>query len=265
MITDAAPQALTPPPAVVEAVDAALTRTTDQVTTRDGVQIAFDLYQRPGRDTVLIICPGFFQSKNTPTFRNLTRALAEQRDVVCLDFRGQGDSSGLYTFSAKEGADLKAVLTWAHRRYRHVALVGFSLGAATAIEVAGQDAGVEQVIAVSAPSDFKDIEFQVWKPRAIAAGIKAMEPGVGCRPGNPWLTKPRPMDRVHQVKVPILFVHGTADDTTFARHSERLFAVANEPKQLIFIPGGHAEALYRQDPAGFIALLEDWLQSVASQ
>ncbi len=262
MIQEAVPQEVVAPTAIVAEIE----RSTHQVTTSDGVQIAFDLYQRPGRDTVLIICPGFFQSKNTPTFRRMATALAHYRDVICMDFRGHGDSSGQFTFSAKEEADLKAVLDWARPRYAHMVLLGFSLGAATAIDVVGQGADVQTLIAVSAPTAFEDIELQIWTPKAVMAGLKAIEPGVGCRPGNPWLTKPRPIDRIRQVKVPIIFIHGTDDGTTFAHHSQELFAQAAGPKQLVVIEGGrHAEELYRQDPQGFVTLVEDWLQSVPSR
>ena len=47
-----------------------------QVATADRVQISFDLYREAGRDAVLVTCPGFFQSKETPAFRRLASALA---------------------------------------------------------------------------------------------------------------------------------------------------------------------------------------------
>ncbi len=255
-----------PPPAIVEAAHQVPTRSTHQVTTPDGVQIAFDLYQRPGRDTLLVICPGFFQSKNTPTMRQLAATLAQHYDVLCMDFRGHGDSGGRFTFSAKEDADLTAVFTWARPRYAHIVLMGFSLGAATAIDVIGEGTEVQALIAVSAPTAFEDIELKVWTLKAIVAGLKAFEPGVGFRPGNPWLTKPRPIDRIRQAKVPILLIHGTDDETTFVHHSQELFAQAEGPKQLTLIEGGrHAEELYRQDPEGFLTLVEDWLTTVPSR
>lgn len=104
-------------------------RMTHQVLTSDGIRVSFDLYEGLGQDTVLVICPGFFQSKDTATFQAMAKRLAESASVIAMDFRGHGRSSGLYTFSAKEGADLEAVLEWAGARYTNAGVLGFSMGA----------------------------------------------------------------------------------------------------------------------------------------
>lgn len=44
--------------------------------------------------------------------------------------------------------------------------------------------------------------------------------------------------------IPLLLIHGTSDNLVPYRHSERLFALAGEPKQLVLIPGGgHIDAM----------------------
>ncbi len=238
-------------------------RSSFQVSTADNVRISFDLYRKPGRDVAVLICPGFFQSKETPTFQRLSQALAKECDAICMDFRGHGKSGGLFMFSAREPADLEAVLDWAGKRYRRIGILGFSLGAATAINLASHRKDITTLIAVSAPSAFEDIEFQFWTPEAIRTGITGLEPGAGCRPGNPWLKKERPADNIKAVSpVPVLFIHGTRDATVFSRHSERLYKVAGEPKRLVLIEqGGHAEELFRLQPDQFLPLVQDWLRS----
>ena len=76
----------------------AMERTTQTLVTTDRVNVSVDLYQEGTHDAVIIICPGFFQSKDTTTFQHLSRALAKDDDVLPMDFRGHGRSSGLYTF-----------------------------------------------------------------------------------------------------------------------------------------------------------------------
>lgn len=82
------------------------------LSTTDGVKVSLDQYGEGRRETAVIICPGFFQSKDTPTFRRMAEALATGQDVIAMDFRGHGRSDGFYTFSAYEGMDLAAVLRW---------------------------------------------------------------------------------------------------------------------------------------------------------
>ena len=240
-----------------------LRRSGHVVMTSDGVRISFYLYHQAGGGKVLIICPGFFQSKETAIFEKLSRDLAQDQDVLCMDFRGHGRSGGLYTFSAKEGADLEAVLRWVHARYIHVVLLGFSLGAATAINVASQQGGVDGLIAVSAPMAFEEIEFKFWTPEAIRTGLTGLESGAGFRPGNPWLKKARPSDAIrHLATIPVLLIHGTDDPIISHRHSQRLYEMASDPKHMEIIPGGgHAEELYRQNPAGFASMIQTWLNS----
>ena len=240
-------------------------RTTHTIRVTPAVRIAFDLYRTPERDAVLVICHGFFQSREAAAFRGLSGALAEHQDVICMDFRGHGASSGLFTFSAEEGADLSAVLDWARTRYRRIQVMGFSLGGAIAINTISQHRdGVEGLIAVSAPAAFEDIEFQFWTPEAIQTGLKGLGPGVGCRPGSPFLKKQRPEDRiVRLVGLPLLFIHGTKDVIVGVRHSRRLFDAAKEPKRLEIVEGGsHAEALFRDDPDGFLGLVVPWQRAV---
>ncbi len=232
-----------------------------QLPANDGIRTSFHHYQQPGRDTAMVICHGFFKSKETATFTRMSQAFAEQQDVICMDFRGHGTSSGLFTFSAKEDAELGAVLEWARARYRCLHVMGFSLGGAIAINtVSRQRAGVEALIAVSAPAAFEEIEFKFWTPEAIRRGVQGLEPGAGCRPGNPFMKKQRPVDAIARIEgIPQLFIHGTHDVIVGVRHSRRLFAAAKEPKWLEIIQGGsHAEALFRDDPGRFVQLVTSW-------
>lgn len=85
-------------------------RSTHHVLTSDRIRIPFHLYQESDREAALIICPGFFQSKETPTLQRLANVLASSCGVVCMGFRGHGRSGELFSFSAHEQADLNAVL-----------------------------------------------------------------------------------------------------------------------------------------------------------
>jgi len=236
-------------------------RSTHRVLTSDRIQISFDLYQESEREAVLIICPGFFQSKDTPTFHRLAEAIGVGRDVVAMDFRGHGRSGGLYTFSALEGADLEAVLDFARARYQRIGILAFSMGAAIAINTVSQHQdAVQSLIAVSAPCAFEEIEFKWWTPEAMRTGLQGLEAGAGCRPGSLFLKKERPVDHIqHLAPMPSLFVHGTHDVIVGVEHSRRLYAAAREPKHLELIEGGsHAEALFRDDPSRFAQLVNAW-------
>lgn len=232
-----------------------------RLTASDGVVLSLDQYGQGTGDAAVILCPGFFQSKNTPTFQRLAMALAESWDVIAMDFRGHGRSKGRYTFSANEDKDLEAVLDWASARYQQVGVLGFSLGAAAAINaVARRPRRVRSLIAVSTPCAFEEIEFKWWTSEAIRTGVQGLEPGAGCRPGSVFLKKARPIDTIRTFRqLPVLFIHGAADTIVGAAHSRRLYAAAPEPKRLEIIDGGgHAEVLFRGDSQRFRDLVNTW-------
>ena len=237
-------------------------RVVKEVTTRDGIRISFAWYRSPGCKAVVIICPGFFQSKETATFKRLATTLSALCDVVCMDFRGHGRSTGRFTFSAREQADLGAVIHSLGDRYERIGLIGFSLGAATAINFASHQDGIRTLIAVSAPSAFEAIEFKFWTPGAIRTGIRGLKPGAGCRPSSPWLKKERPVENIRRMSaIPVHLIHGTGDQTISYHHSERLYQAAKQPKRLILIKGGgHAEELFQRSPEQFVPPIETWLK-----
>lgn len=98
--------------------------------TSDNISISYDHY-RKGFDSVVIICPGFFNSKDNRWMRKAVGMLLGKYDVIIFDFRGHGKSGGKYTWSAKEDLDLNAVVDYAKLcGYKHIGILAFSLGAA---------------------------------------------------------------------------------------------------------------------------------------
>ena len=235
----------------------------DRLITPGGVAVALDRYQADGRESALVICPGWFQSKDTPTFRRLSETLAATYDVLAMDFRGHGRSGGWYTFSARESEDLETVLRWAEGRYARLGVIGFSLGGSIAINtLARYRPGVRTLVTVGTPASFEAIEFKFWTPDALRTGLRGLEPGAGCRFGYPLLPKERPVENIAGLRgLPILVIHGARDAIVGCRHAERLYAAASPPKRLEIVPdGGHAEALFRERPAWFLELLGGWLR-----
>ncbi|MBP7252783.1 MAG: alpha/beta hydrolase [Alphaproteobacteria bacterium] len=55
------------------------------------------------------------------------------------------------------------------------------------------------------------------------------------------------LSKIHNVKAPLLLIHGEADTVVPVSQGKALFAAANEPKEALFVPGvGHGYGLYSQ-------------------
>ncbi|MEX5616644.1 alpha/beta hydrolase, partial [Pseudomonas syringae] len=58
------------------------------------------------------------------------------------------------------------------------------------------------------------------------------------------------LDKIADIHMPVLIVHGTEDRYVPARFSEQLFAAAQEPKKLLLVPGGtHNNSMQLGQPA----------------
>ena len=222
------------------------------------------VHHEQGFKKVVILAHGFFNAKDAYLFQEIAKVLAGHYDVVAFDFRGHGKSSGLFTWTSKECADLRAVIDYVKScGYAAIGLMGFSLGAAIGILETAQNPDVKTLIAVSAPYDFWKIDFHFWKPAMLDdlklnLGYKAK--GKGVRPGNLWEPKVAPIDVVDHISPrPILFLHGAEDWLINVRHSRELFNRAKEPKKIVILEKlGHAETMFDQQPDQFMKPCLEW-------
>ena len=231
------------------------------VKTEDNVKIAFNLY-RTGHKSVVIICPGWFMTKDSKAFSRLAEGLSEKYDVIVMDFRGHGRSGGFYTFTSKEILDLKAVVEFAHKNYSEVHLAGFSLGGAVVLIFGAEFKEINRIIAVSPPCDFYKIENRMWHPNAWLPTLKKFEPKrwISVRPSPIIRKKIKPINIADKIQAPTLFVAGKNDVTVCPWHTEKLFEKAVCEKKLeIFENGIHAEDLFLAEPDRFLNLCFDWL------
>jgi len=237
--------------------------------TPDQQQIAYDHY-RCGAPDLVIIAHGFFNSKDSVLLKELGRDLSGDYDVILLDFRGHGKSRGLFYWTTKEYLDLLAVLQAEQEKYRKIAVIGFSLGAATTIITATKTQRIGSIIAVSGPTAFEKIEFHFWDldiENDIFYNIAGKgSVGKGVRPGPFWQKKERPIDLVDQVSCPVFFIHGEADWLIQPWHSQAMYDKAHGIKDIAVLKNGpHAEYLMRKNKQEFLVLVHQWLRKTLKE
>ncbi|MFH1857008.1 MAG: alpha/beta hydrolase [Candidatus Omnitrophota bacterium] len=232
------------------------------VTTKDGNEIYYRHYKN-GNHRVIVIAPGFTTSKDSMLIKELGLSLSDEYDVMVMDFRGHGQSKGLFCWTSKEYLDLEAILKKAREEYDKIGVIGFSLGGATAIITASKSSAIDSLISVSAPSAFEKIDYRFWELDVETDILFNLfgkgGTGKGVRPGPFWLKKEKPVDLVRKIKIPILFIHGEDDWLIKPWHCEVLYEKAIAPKGIYIIEGGpHAEYLIRQDKDSFVRQIKKW-------
>ena len=233
------------------------------LTTIDHQKISYQHFKNGGL-AVIIIAHGYYNSKQCVVLQQLAQALRDKYDIFMFDFRGHGKSSGLFTWTSREGDDLRAVLDFIAPLYSRKGLIAFSVGASISINVIANDKRVDSFICVSAPSDMSRIDYRVWELNwkgdvAYTLFNPKGRVGKGVRPGPFWLAKERPIDNVAKITIPIMFIHGNRDWVIRPWHSEALYQKAGGMKKIVFIKNGpHAEFLMRDYPEQFVSEVKNW-------
>ena len=153
--------------------------------------------------------------------------------VMFLSYRGYGESTG----SASEAgivADAEAAYDWLAAKglpANRIVIVGESLGTGVAIQLALRRPIA--ALALEAPftsaADVARLSYW-WLP-------------VGVLMKDQFLS----LDRIANINVPLLIVHGTADGIVPFAMGEKLYAAAKEPKELIAVPDGTHVSIFSED------------------
>ena len=151
------------------------------------------------------------------------RIAADGVGLVALSYRGYGGSSGTPT---EQGLieDARAAYAYADEHYPgRIALWGESLGTGVAVALAAEKP-VTRIILDAPYTSTVDVAAAIY-----------------------WFLPVRPLmkdqfrsdERIKSVKVPVLILHGEADQVIPIRYGERLLAMIPGEKRLVRFPGGY--------------------------
>lgn len=223
-------------------------------TSSDGVRLAGWWFDQPGSERVVIVCHGHRGSKADllGIGPGIWRA---GNSVLLFDFRGSGESGdGPQSLAHYEQRDLEAAIDFvAHRRPEaEIDLVGFSMGAAIAIQVAARDPRVEKVVADSSFADTKGVVAAAFAGLrlppvpfvALADHATRLRYGYG-------FNETQPVDVVGRIAPrPLLLLHSAGDRTIPVEHAHRLAAAAGQNASVHIWPSGdHCGGYFADRPA----------------
>jgi pimeloyl-ACP methyl ester carboxylesterase len=217
--------------------------------TQDGVKIqAISLKNgvKPERKAV-IVCHGAGRSKNTMSIVQTCSILATRYDVFSFDFRGHMESGGIFRANGDTEYDLMAMIDHVRQMgYERIAIVGWSVGATTALLAAANGAQIDAIIAGSPPP----VSLEQYKHLQLLKRIPVMQvPGGSAAatarymrvvPGKPFMNI---LDFAPLVPpIPILLVYNDYDTTIdlAAEAFEKLYEKLPPTTEQMRLPGnGH--------------------------
>jgi uncharacterized protein len=202
-------------------------RGTEQVvvSTEDGVELGgwFTRAAPPSDGTTILIFNG--NGGNRAMRAPLAAALAERHmSSLLLDYRGYGGNDGAPSETGL-AHDARAARRYIMSRSdvdpERVVYFGESLGSGVAVRLATEHPP-RALILRSPYTSIVDVARHHYP--FVPVG---------------WLLRDRfpSVDRIKQVRSPVLIIAGSRDGVVPAKFSEQLFAAANEPKQLLMFDG----------------------------
>jgi pimeloyl-ACP methyl ester carboxylesterase len=170
--------------------------------------------------------------------------------VFMVDYSGYGRSEGPFPSERSVYNDAEAAWNYlVHSRgiaSRNLFIYGHSLGGAVAIELARRHREAAGLIVESSFTSIRDMAVRDW-----LYGLMPVNLLLGQRFDS--------IDKVAQLALPVLFIHGTADETVPFEMGLQLYRKAGGNKRFVAIDGGGHEnnaqaggAVFRQAVSGFV-------------
>jgi alpha-beta hydrolase superfamily lysophospholipase len=215
---------------------------TVQVTTTDNVALQGWLVPHAEARANVVFCHGHHANRGEVI--GFLKTLHELRvNVLACDFRGHGDSPGhTVTFGQRETRDVAAAVDYLRHRFpgKPLLIIGVSYGAAVTLQALPDlgDVRAVWVEAAFARLNSPVEHFFKFVPEAVRPGVVDFYNALGWVDCGFWGGDINPVDRLAEVKVPICFCHGRADDRIPFADGQALYDAYRGPKRCFWVEDG---------------------------
>ncbi|HEX2172241.1 MAG TPA: alpha/beta fold hydrolase [Dehalococcoidia bacterium] len=232
----------------------------------DGIPIRGWWVPAPGADRTVVFVHGKDSNRAGGPALDIAKLLHRAGyNSLLIDLRGCGESRGdRFSLGYFEVRDVSGAIDFLEAEYpeaaRHVALIGFSMGAATAVLAGGADRRVGAVIEDSGYAGVTDLlEREIPRQSRLPGLITwptvwmgRLLQGYDISTVRPAAAMPSLADRG------LLIIHGARDTVVPLVHAELLIAAAeasrvgsDAPFEVWVVPDADHVGAYRRDPAGY--------------
>ena len=240
-----------------------------QITADDGTLLSAQYCHEADDAPTAIIMHGYRATAMRDTMGLIVLCKKLGFNLLMPDQRAHGRSGGRsITMGARERYDARAWAYWASVRSRgksSIFLMGVSMGAATVLLASGLDLpdNVRGIIADCGYSSIRDI-CRTCLPKYLPH--VPVGPGYAVGKAGAELFAhfdPDTIDcrkAVAHSNVPILFIHGSADDFVPCSMSRENYAACTSEKELLIIPGATHAMCYYYDTPAYAKAVTDFLK-----
>ena len=207
----------------------------------DGLLLSAWFIPSPEARATIICCHGYPANKSDilPT----VSFLYPDFNLLLFDFRGHGDSQGkLVTFGLRESRDILGAIKYLRKQSKtknsSLGIYGYSLGGAVALKTGTLIDEIRAIVTDSTYANFPEMIFQYYGNYGPFRYLFGFFPKLL---GNLFLkgglAQLSPENIIGSVRVPLLIIHSGNDPFVPPEHGKRLYGKANQPKELLILPG----------------------------
>ena len=231
----------------------------------DGLKLVGKYYEYAPGATMELMFHGYRGNAERDLCGGVQRCFALGRNALIVDQRTSSGSEGnVISFGINEHKDC---LAWVDFLVSHfgpdvkIILTGISMGGSTVMMAAGEKLP-KQVVGVLSDCGFssaKDIIKTVIRQMKLPATLLYPFVKLGARIyGNFDLEENSPVEAVKRCKLPMIFVHGEADDYVPCDMSRVCYEACGGPKELHTVPGAGHGLAYLVEGDGYLETLADF-------
>jgi pimeloyl-ACP methyl ester carboxylesterase len=178
-------------------------------------------------------------------------------NVLTFDLRGHGQSEGKHiSLGYYEQRDLLGAIDYIKQRgMNKIYVIGFSMGAATALMTAANCKQIDAIVADSSFAHLEDIvKPQFSKRSRLPKFLIPLVLFAAKRIHGIDLSLPKPVDAIRQSTTPpVLIIHGGQDNTVPVEHARILAKACGNPNSRLWIvPEAEHVGSYRARPEEYI-------------
>ena len=211
---------------------------------------------------IVVLGHGVTGNKDRPFLVELADNLSNAGiPTIRFSFSGNGNSDGEFTQStiSKEIGDLASVLDVLDNHT--ICYVGHSMGGAVGVLSASQDNRIKLLVSLAGMVGTKAFAQKEFGDVTPDKGFMWDEPT--CPLSQAYMDDLTQIDTVvdcaSKISVPWLLVHGTEDDVVPIEDSQKIYAQANEPKELFTIED--ANHVFSDDSLNpMVEKVVDWIR-----
>jgi uncharacterized protein len=217
--------------------------------------------------TILYLCG---RAGNKTYYNYITRIKALRQlgfDVLVIDYRGYGLSGGMLPSEAQIYEDSQAAWTYLTQIRGivpdQIVVYGESLGGAVALDLVAKHPEVGGAIIQSSFTKMAEViklKELLWLLPIDLILTERFDS----------LSKVRSLNtsnnaaKAKSPQIPILFIHGTADDVVPVNMSQQLYDAAPEPKQLLLIPDAGHYRIYQPGANSYLRAIQKFIEQAES-